>query len=163
MTRIFKQHHIRQTVDLNGTWEFYFPATGTKIEPPTWKNGICEKMEIPSVWEMLDSRKTYRGQAVARKIVSVADNCRLRLIFKGVSHTARVFWDGLELDGHHNAFTAFAIDVGKVAAGDHEILVHISNEHGEISALHVPNDYYNYGGISRPVAKCTSSYSSPEG
>jgi beta-glucuronidase len=100
---------------------------------------------------MLAERKNYRGQAVARKVLRVPEEGWLRLVFKGVSHTARVFVDGREIGGHHNAYTPFTLEAGRVAAGEHEILVHISNEHGEISALHVPNDYYNYGGISRPV------------
>jgi beta-glucuronidase len=151
MTRMFERHQIRNTVSLDGTWELYFPATGTVIEPHAWKKGVCEKMEVPSVWEMLNARKTYRGQAVARIIISLPDDTRIRLVFEGVSHTARVFLDGRELGGHHNAFTAFTLDAGNVRAGEHELLVHISNEHGELSALHIPNDYYNYGGISRPV------------
>jgi beta-glucuronidase len=151
MTRLFDQHQIRATLSLDGPWDHYFPAAGTTIEPLAWRQGVCERMQVPCVWEMSDSRKTYRGQAVARRDITVPRDGRLRLVFKGVSHTARVFFDGRELGGHHNAFTAFTLEAGPVKAGLHEVLVHISNEHGAISALHIPNDYYNYGGISRPV------------
>lgn len=151
MTRLFAPHRIRRTFSLDGTWDFYFPNSGTKIAPNAWRDGLRERMEVPGVWERRDARRNYRGQAVARRELSVPAPGHLRLVFKGISHTARVFLDGRELGGHHNAFTAFTLDAGKVRAGEHELLVHISNEHGEISALHVPNDYYNYGGISRPV------------
>jgi beta-glucuronidase len=152
MNRLFQQHRIRTTISLDGEWEYSFPVEGTAIEPEAWTSGAKLLIPVPGVWEMLDERKTYRGQAVARKVVTVPQTGRLRLAFKGVSHTARVFFDGRAIGGHHNAYTPFTLDAGRVAAGEHEILVHISNEHGEISALHVPNDYYNYGGISRPVS-----------
>lgn len=151
MTRLFDQHHVRATLSLDGPWDYYFPRTGTVIDPAYWQKGVRETMDAPSVWEMLDSRKNYRGQAVARREIAVPKDVRLRLVFKGVSHTARVFLDGRELGGHHNAFTAFALDAGLVKAGLHEILVHVTNEYGGLSALHIPNDYYNYGGISRPA------------
>lgn len=151
MIRMFDSHRIRKTICLDGPWDFHFPVQGTAIEPAGWREGVRERMAVPSAWEMLDARKTYRGQAVARREIEVPEDGRGRLVFKGVSHTARVFWDGRELGGHHNAYTAFALDAGPVRAGRHEILVHISNEHGALSALHVPNDYYNYGGISRPA------------
>jgi len=142
---------MRTIISLDGPWEHYFPVEGTGIEPRDWVRGICEVINVPCVWEMLDERKKYRGQVVARKIVTVPIDCRLLLVFKGVSHTARVFFDGREIGGHHNAYTPFALDTGNIEKGKHEILAHISNEHGGISALHIPNDYYNYGGISRPV------------
>ena len=154
MDRLFQQHAIRKTVSLDGTWEHYFPAGKgeTRIEPQAWVSGERRDIAVPCVWEMLDERKKYRGEAVVRRTVEVAERGYVRLVFKGVSHTARVFFDGREIGGHHNAFTPFTLDAGLVEPGTHEILVHVSNMHGEISALHVPNDYYNYGGISRPVS-----------
>ena len=151
MDRMFQQHDLRKTFSLDGDWEYCFPREGTRIEPTEWASGARQVVPVPGVWEMLAERKTYRGQAVARKVIHVPEAGWLRLVFKGVSHTARVFLDGREIGGHHNAYTPFTLDAGRVTAGEHELLVHISNEHGEISALHVPNDYYNYGGISRPV------------
>jgi beta-glucuronidase len=173
MTRLFDQHHVRNITSLNGPWDFHFPKEGSAIVPAAWEQGVRERLDVPCVWEMLDSRKTYRGQAVAHRDIHVPRDSRLLLEFKGVSHTARVFLDGRELGGHHNAFTAFTMDAGQVRAGTHELLVHISNEHGDLSALHIPNDYYNYGGISRPVEmqmlsdevmiRCVHATSAPEG
>jgi beta-glucuronidase len=116
-----------------------------------WDRGAKEALPVPGVWEMLSSRATYRGQALARKVFQASQDGPVRLVFKGVSHTATVYLDGREVGRHHNAFTPFAIDIPALSAGEHELMLHISNEHGAISALHKPNDYYNYGGISRPV------------
>ncbi len=173
MSRLFDRHRVRATVSLDGTWDHYFPKAGTAIDPSAWRDGHSERMEVPCVWEMLDARKTYRGQAVARREIDVSTAGRLLLEFQGVSHTARVFVDGREVGGHHNAYTAFVADAGPVGPGRHELCVHISNEHGDLSALHFPNDYYNYGGISRPVEmhvlsdevliRCVHAQSAPEG
>ena len=151
MIRLFNEHKIRTTISLDGAWEFFFPVNGTTIDPTEWKTGKKEIMSVPGCWENIDAYKTYRGQAVAHKIIKLDTETDVRLVFKGISHTARIFVDGTEIGGHHNAYTPFTLDAGRLSAGEHELLVHISNEHGEISALHVPNDYYNYGGISRPV------------
>lgn len=161
MRRCFPLHHTRSVVSLDGRWTYLFPVEGTELSPaPALTTDLrsslpaevmAEEVAVPGVWEMLASRRTYRGQAIARRAVTVPQTGPMRLVFEGVSHTARVFWDGEEVGFHHNAFTAFTIDLPEVAAGEHVLALHISNEHGEISALHIPNDYYNYGGISRPV------------
>ena len=149
--RLFAQHRIRRTQSLDGPWDFYFPNAGTQLDPFKLDDAVREAMEVPSCWESLSSRVEYRGEAVAVKRVHIDSACRLRLVFKGVSHTARIFVDGEQIAEHHNAFTAFEAVTGFLGAGEHEIRVWISNAFGELSALHLPNDYYTYGGITRPV------------
>jgi|GEM_PF-3660122 len=75
----------------------------------------------------------------------------VRLEFKGVSHTANVYFDGEHIAHHYNAYTPFSAVVKNVKQGEHEIRVVVDNSFGEHSALHIPNDYYTYGGITRPV------------
>lgn len=53
---------------------------------------------------------------------------------------------------HYNAYTAFECVIPQVEAGTHDLVVYVDNSFHEDSALHVPNDYYTYGGIIRPVA-----------
>ncbi len=149
--RLFDQHAIRTVVPLDGDWTLHVPGEGTKIAAGEWAAGREFAYSVPGVWEGIDELVNYRGEAVARREVELAAAGRARLVFRGVSHTARVFVDGREIGGHHNAYTPFALDAGVLGAGTHEVLVHVSNEHGELSALHIPNDYYNYGGLSRPV------------
>ena len=52
---------------------------------------------------------------------------------------------------HYNAYTGFSGIVKNAEPGEHEIKVRVDNSFSEASALHVPNDYYTYGGIIRPV------------
>jgi beta-glucuronidase len=118
-----------------------------------FRSGKEEQLDVPGVWETaLIDRVNYRGQAVAVRSFRLEKAGPARLVFKGVSHTATVHVDGRCVGHHHNAFTPFAVNLPELSAGEHELCLHISNEHGELSGLHVPNDYYNYGGISRPAA-----------
>ncbi len=149
--RLFDAHVVRPTQSLDGFWTLHVPGEGRQIEPANWRVGEAHDYLVPSVWETIPGLETYRGQAVARRVFRTDREGPVRLVFRGVSHTARVWIDGREIGGHHNAYTPFALHAGIIPAGEHELLVHISNEHGEISALHVSNDYYNYGGVSRPA------------
>ena len=52
---------------------------------------------------------------------------------------------------HYNAYTPFSAVVKELPAGEHTLRVYVDNSFGPDSALHVPNDYQTYGGITRPV------------
>jgi beta-glucuronidase len=150
--RSFQEHHVRRELTLDGDWEFFFPRRGCEISVDDYSDARRVVLDVPSVWESVPEYVNYRGQAVARKVIESDESAAALLVFKGVSHTVRVYLDGTEIGFHHNAYTPFTIEIPELEKGRHELLLHISNEFGEISALHIPNDYYSYGGISRPVA-----------
>jgi hypothetical protein len=62
-----------------------------------------------------------------------------------------VYFDGEKVAHHYNAYTPFSAVICGVQKGEHEIKVRVDNSFSESSALHIPNDYYTYGGITRPV------------
>ena len=140
MLRLFEQHEIRKEKELNGIWDFVRED-----------NGKAYRLPVPGCWEQHPDMLTYRGQGTYRTKVKVERDTCLRLEFKGVSHTARVFLDGRMTAEHYNAFTPFSVVIPSVQAGEHEITVWVDNSFGEHSALHIPNDYYTYGGITRGV------------
>ena len=140
MLRLFEQHEIRKTKELNGMWDFVRED-----------NGKAYRLPVPGCWEQHPDMLTYRGQGTYRTKVKVEQDTCLRLEFKGVSHTARIFFDGKQVAEHYNAFTPFAAVIPGVQAGEHELVVLVDNSFGEHSALHIPNDYYTYGGITRGV------------
>lgn len=59
--------------------------------------------------------------------------------------------DGKELTQHQGAYTAFDCVAEDLSWGSHTLTVEVDNRFGEDDALHVPNDYYIYGGLNRPV------------
>ena len=75
----------------------------------------------------------------------------VRIECKGVSHTATVYLDGHEIGHHYNAYTPFSVVVSDLEPGRHMLEIKADNRFHKDSALHVPNDYMSYGGISRGV------------
>ena len=142
MIRTFCTHEIRKVRDLSGSlWEFS-PCTGDLA-------GRKYRTAVPCCWESMPDFSSYRGVGVFSREIETEG--AFRLVFKGVSHTARVCLDGREIGSHYNAYTPFAVAVTDVMAGRHLLEVYADNTFGEASALHIPNDYMSYGGISRGV------------
>lgn len=141
MIRLFEQHTVRQTMELDGMWDF--TAQGSEKQ---------YRMPVPGCWEQHPDFLSYRGQGCYTRKVTVSQSGALRLEFKGVSHTADVYFDGVKIAHHYNAFTPFSTMIPYAEKGLHEIKVVVDNTFGEHSALHLPNDYYTYGGITRPVS-----------
>lgn len=147
MIRLFSTHQIRKSTELEGLWDFT-PAAhmGEKV------GAYRYRLPVPGCWEMHPELGNYRGVGVYRQKVTLHQRSNLRLEFKGVSHTAHVYFDGIMKACHYNAYTAFECVIPQVEAGTHDLVVYVDNSFHEDSALHVPNDYYTYGGIIRPVA-----------
>lgn len=142
MIRTFCTNKIRKTTELSGSlWEFS-ACQGEKA-------GRKYQVAVPCCWESLPDFSAYRGAGVFTRSFTAGGT--IRLVFKGVSHTAEVYVDGKKVGGHYNAFTPFSIVVSDLFEGRHELSVRVDNSFSEASALHVPNDYMSYGGISRGV------------
>lgn len=139
MDRAFNTHDIRETKELDGLWKFY-----TVKEPEHVRQVV-----VPSCWETYPGLENYRGKAVYEKDFYGEGN--LHFIFKGISHTAAVYLDGVKIVEHYNAFTPFETLVTDTEAGLHKLSIEVDNSFNEESALHVVNDYFTYGGINRPV------------
>ena len=140
MIRLFENHRIRRVIELEGIWDF------------VKEDGKKYRLPVPGCWEQHPDMLAYRGKGEYTKKVYIDTRGNIRLEFKGVSHTADVYFDGVKIAHHYNAFTPFSATVANVEKGDHEIKVCVDNTFTEDSALHIPNDYYTYGGITRPVA-----------
>ena len=140
MARLFEPHRIRRSYMLDGMWDFRMDGFDKDYRLP-----------VPSVWEQHPDFLSHRGKGTYTRSVYIKRYGNIRLEFKGVSHTAEVYFDGEKIAEHYNAFTPFSAIVKGVKAGEHEVYVKVDNTFGEHSALHTPNDYYTYGGITRPV------------
>lgn len=146
MMRLFETNRIRMTRSLAGTWDFF-----TVSDDGQENSDRLYRLAVPGPWEMHPELINYRGRGVYRKKVRVTQKTNLRLVFKGVSHTADVYFDGAHVAHHYSAYTAFDAVISDVEPGEHELEVRVDNGFHEGSSLHVPNDYYTYGGIIRPI------------
>ena len=152
MERLFPTHHIRKSDPAPALW------TLTALDqdmPPM-------KALVPAAWELIPALHNYRGRAVYKTQITAGNGSpagggspavggNLRLCFGGVSFWAKVYLDDVLLAEHYNAFTAFEAIAKHVPYGVHTLRVEVDNRFSEDSALHFPNDYYSYGGITRPV------------
>ncbi len=139
MIRLFEQHFVREQKELDGMWSY------------VREDGAEYTLPVPGCIEQHPELLAYRGKGTYYKKVFIKEKTNVRLEFKGVSHTADVYFDNEFLIHHYNAYTGFSGIVESVEPGEHEIKVCVDNSFSEASALHVPNDYYTYGGIMRPV------------
>ncbi len=139
MIRLFNEHFVRRTESLDGLWNLRLP------------DGKIFPMIVPGVWETIPELAAYEGKAVYARNVEIDHESCIMLRFGGVSHTAKVFWDGKPVGSHYNAYTGFDILIEKASAGLHTLSVEADNSFGENSTLHIPNDYFTYGGINRSV------------
>lgn len=142
MIRTFATHKIRKQTELTGSlWEFE-PCSGRYA-------GQKFLLATPGCWENHPLFAAYRGEGIFRKNFTAQGDIRIEC--KGVSHTATVYLDGREIAHHYNAYTPFSVIVSDVQPGEHILEIKADNRFHEESALHVPNDYMSYGGVSRPV------------
>jgi len=141
MIRLFENHRVRIVKELDGLWEFRKENDDKEYRLP-----------VPGCWEQHPDMLAYRGKGEYIKKIYINKTGNIRLEFKGVSHTADVYFDGKLIAHHYNAYTPFSAIIKNVEKGEHTLKVCVANTFTEESALHIPNDYYTYGGITRPVA-----------
>ena len=142
MIRTFKTHYVRKQMELTESlWEFE-PCAGNYT-------GQKFPVAVPGCWENHPLFADYRGEGIYRKTFQTQGNVRIEC--KGVSHTATVYLDGQEVGHHYNAYTPFSVVVNDLEPGRHMLEIKADNRFHKDSALHVPNDYMSYGGISRGV------------
>lgn len=152
MIRLFEQHQARQVKELDGMWEVTVEESlGRQIPGQQNLEGRKYSMPVPGCLEQHPDFLNFRGRVSYSRKFYLAHSGSVRLEFKGVSHTGDVWLDGKKIAHHYNAFTPFSTTVTHLEQGEHEIKVLVDNSFGEHSALHIPNDYYTYGGITRPV------------
>lgn len=141
MERMFDTHRVRKSREALPIW------TVTTLDPGGL-NGP-EKTILPGVWEAHPRLKSYRGRAVYTQ--EIACGGRVRLWLGGVSFRARVWLDDALLCAHYGGYTGFEALAENVSPGTHTLRIEADNRFGPDSALHIPNDYYTYGGVNRPV------------
>lgn len=140
MIRTFETHALRPSTELGGFWRVLR------------EDGVpAGRILIPGCAESLPGYENFQGVLLYERDVQLSQAQNVLLTFHGVSFRAEVYWDGEKIAQHYNAYTAFTAFVPGTAAGRHTLRVRVDNRFGEDSALHIPNDYFSYNGINRPV------------
>lgn len=143
MIRTFQTHHLRKQTELSSSLWTFRALEGEHRDREY-------SVAVPSCWETYPDFTSYRGTGLYSRRFSCGGG-NIRLEFKGVSHTAEIILDGEKIGSHYNAYTPFSVIIKQLSKGPHLLEVRADNRFSEASALHVPNDYQSYGGISRGV------------
>lgn len=141
MLRLFDEHKVRPFHSLDGLWSLTVEDGSGRVFPAI----------VPGVWQSIPALTLYRGKVKYERTFTADADGNLLLRFSGASHTADVLLDGKQIGHHYDAFTGFRCAVPDVKAGEHTLTVYVDDSFCESSTLHIPNDYYTYGGITRPV------------
>lgn len=141
MERLFSTHALRKSRETAPLWRMTTLDAGGLDGPET--------VLLPGVWETMPQLRKYRGRAVYEQTIECGGNVRVWL--GGVSFRAKVWLDEALLATHYGAYTGFEALALDVRRGMHVLRIEADNRFDEDSALHIPNDYYSYGGVNRPV------------
>ena len=141
MERLFATHEIRKSRECAPLWTLTTLDAGGLEQPDT--------VIVPSVWESLPALRSYKGRGVYEQKITCGGNVRFQ--FGGVSFQAKAYLDDTLLCEHYGAYTAFDAVLKNISQGEHVLRIETDNRFGDHSALHIPNDYYSYGGVNRPV------------
>jgi len=153
MTRRFEQHVARPVRDLAGVWDFAFLEGAEADRWPRTPARFGDRMAVPGCFDATPAYAGRRGLGVYRRTLAISEPGHYRLYIDGLHHRGQVFLKGLRAAEHAGGFTRFAADLGRLEAGEHELLVSADNRlDAKRSPLHLDYfDWYHYGGISRGI------------
>ncbi len=152
MKRLFNQHKVRKTVDLNGPWKFKLDPDNVG-EKECWWTGLneSETVIVPSCWNNELRLLNYEGNAWYQKEFEIAEAQDVLFEFASVMTKADVWVDGKWVCEHYGAFTAFRF-ICFLEPGMHTVTVRADSSFDAQSFPQRYTDWFNYGGIAREVS-----------
>ncbi len=153
MLRLFDEYTKRNIKTLNGDWQFAADRENKGVTEG-WFKSFPENSRhiiVPGSWntqfvDMFD----YRGHGWLKRTFN-CEECFLLLEFEAVSGQTDVWLDGEPLGSHYGGWTAFSFKKF-VEAGEHTLVVCTEPNGNNLNTIPLAKkDWYNYGGIMRPV------------
>jgi beta-glucuronidase len=112
-------------------------------------------LAVPGDWNtQRESLLYYEGTIWYRRLFDYAlpPNRRLFLHFGAINYQAWVYLNGQELGHHEGGFTPFDFEItGKVKPAGNSLVIRVDNRRGKDQVPTDNTDWWNYGGITRPV------------
>ncbi|MFX0098715.1 MAG: glycoside hydrolase family 2 protein [Candidatus Hodarchaeota archaeon] len=163
---------MRRFISLDGIW-FYWAdynneckdldgkAFETQLEDfvdsKEWK-----KCRIPSVWNKYEpALSRFYGSVFFKTSFKTPEhmkNCSLLLNFGGINYKATIWINGKFFGDHEAGYTSFTIEISEFLKEDkrdeNELVICVDNSWGHDDRLPWVKtvDFFNYGGIFRPVS-----------
>jgi beta-glucuronidase len=172
--------NARQTTNLDGQWQAIVdpydvgaldyraqPLKGNnafyKNHKPQSESELVEydfdtsgQLHVPGDWNtQRDSLLFYEGSVWYMRSFDYAKSPKNRVFlhFGACNYLAAVYLNGEELGDHEGGFTPFDFEISdRVRAHGNFLVLRINNTRGRDQVPTVNTDWWNYGGITRPVA-----------
>jgi beta-glucuronidase len=137
----------------NGWFRNRKPATPSDLVE--YDFDLAPKLQVPGDWNSQDPQLfLYEGTLWYRKQFTVQPQAGQRYVlhFGAVNYRADVWVNGQPVGSHVGGFTPFDLEVTAVlVAGDNFVVVKADNQRRPDGVPTVNTDWWNYGGITRPV------------
>jgi beta-glucuronidase len=113
------------------------------------------RLHVPGDWNtQRESLLFYEGSVWYKRSFDYAKSPKSRLFlhFGACNYFAAVYLNGEELGEHEGGFTPFDFEItDRVRAHDNFLVLRVNNARGKDQVPTVNTDWWNYGGITRPV------------
>ena len=152
MSRLFEQYKKRNTVSLNGFWQFCTDEE-SKGEKEKWFLNFPEKgekMYVPSCFNNSFGLLEYKGIVWYNREITISSTEAL-LEFEGVLGACKVWLDGELLGCHYGGYTTVSFYLSNIEKGKHSLTVLADNSSSSETIPSDVADWFSYGGISRNV------------
>lgn len=171
--------NARQTTSLDGQWQaivdpydvgaFDYRAQPLKNNQAFYKNhkpqseselveydfDTSGQLHVPGDWNtQRESLLFYEGSVWYKRSFDYTKSPKNRLFlhFGACNYLAAVYLNGEELGEHEGGFTPFDFEItDRVRAKSNFLVLRINNTRGKEQVPTVNTDWWNYGGITRPV------------
>jgi beta-glucuronidase len=113
-------------------------------------------IQVPTDWNSAAPElEFYEGMVWIRRTFDFFPDPRKRyfLYFEAADYHARVSFNGVQIGEHEGGFTPFAFEITDRFSDSNRnaVTVAVDNTHTALTVPEVAYDWWNYGGITRPV------------
>jgi beta-galactosidase len=150
---LYAQEHLRDTISLNGTWDFKTDLYKNGVDE-FWYNNKADKtgwskIPVPGNWDTQNEYADYAGDAWYRRAF-IADSSwkgkEVNLVFQSVYNDAEIWLNGVRVGENHFGFLEFKLDISSYLNYQTENLLVV-----KVNNLFKRGAIWNWGGIRRPL------------
>jgi len=127
----------------------------SKSELVEYDFDTSDQLRVPGDWNtQRESLLFYEGSIWYKRSFDYSKSLKSRLFvhFGACNYFAAVYLNGEELGLHEGGFTPFDFEItDRVKAFDNFLVLRINNARGRDQVPTINTDWWNYGGITRPV------------
>ena len=153
MIRLFDIGRKGRVYELSEGWHM-LPDPEGKGKSEGYAAGLPEgarPVTVPSCWNFELDLFTYTGDVWYETCFEARED-NVRLVFGAVNNECTVYVDGREVAYHYGPFMEFGVTLAGLGRGHHRLTLCVNAHHSTLDTIPlVRTDWYNYGGMIRPV------------